>query len=135
MVELFVSLKIPDTTAITARQALNRMGFKLEKLKRYDYYFFEGGELDELSKVDILVNANKHKAEPSIMVEDDEVIAIVKDIPNQGEGILNTLKNRLGIEGVKKVVKGVAWVLPKENAEKIVNTLLFNENYQEVEWK
>ena len=63
---MVVSLKMPDTTAITALQTLQKLGFnKIKNVKRADYYKFliEGDEeqfKNKISKVDILVNANKH---------------------------------------------------------------------------
>ena len=65
-VEMVVTLKVPDTTAITALQTLQKLGFnKIKDLKRYFYYKFDvdGNEepfKNKISKVDILVNANKH---------------------------------------------------------------------------
>ena len=65
-IELAVNLKMPDTTAITALQTLQKLGFKkIKNVKRYFYYKFtiDGNEEDfksKISKVDILVNANKH---------------------------------------------------------------------------
>ena len=45
-VEMLVRLRIPDTTAITAKQVLERMGLDVGSLKRADYYKFsvEGDE-------------------------------------------------------------------------------------------
>ena len=41
-IELVVSLKVPDTTAITALQTLQKLGFsKVKDLKRYFYYRFD----------------------------------------------------------------------------------------------
>ena len=65
-VEMIVSLKVPDTTAITALQTLKKIGFgKITDVKRKDYYKFlieedENKFKDKICKVDILVNANKH---------------------------------------------------------------------------
>ena len=39
--ELFVGLKIPDTTAITAFHTIERMGYKIKNLKRNIYYKFD----------------------------------------------------------------------------------------------
>ena len=71
-VEMIVGLKVPDNTAITALQTLNKIGFnKIKEVKRKDYYkFFIEGGIDkfknQISKVDILVNANKHSFNFSI---------------------------------------------------------------------
>lgn len=141
--ELFVELKVPDNTARTAFHTFEKMGFKeLAQLKRYDYYFFETTKdmFEKLSKVDILVNANKHRAHNSVVLDKNQVMVIIKDIDNQGGGILHTLHNRLGIEGIAAVEKGVAWVLTvtssnkKAAAKKIAEALLFNGHFQEVEY-
>ena len=67
-VELAVELLIPDNVAFTALNTLKRE-VKIEKLKRADYYRFTLPDSIEceyvrkrIVKVDILVNANKHKA-------------------------------------------------------------------------
>ena len=50
-VEMLVRLRIPDTTAITAKQVLERMGLDVGSLKRADYYMFEiGGDEKEFSR-------------------------------------------------------------------------------------
>ena len=66
-VQMIVSLKVPDNVAITAFNALKRMGYKkLKKLERADYYKFDvKADVEnfkkQISNTDILVNANKHK--------------------------------------------------------------------------
>lgn len=141
MVEMYVDLVVPDNIAITAFNTLKDMNFPIKKLTRYEYYKIKGQEgiFDKLSKVDILVNANKNRAYQEIKCEPNQVKVIVKDTPNPGQGILSTLQNRLGIEGVDNIEKGQCWVLEidddnrKEIAEKITKELLANENYQEIE--
>ena len=66
MVEMYVDLVVPDNIAITAFNTLKDIGFPIKKLQRYEYYNIEGSEgiFDKLSKVDILVNANKNRAYP-----------------------------------------------------------------------
>ncbi len=72
-IELLVSLKIPDVTALTAAGALRRrMGYAdaLKKLQRADYYRFEvdAGSDEEAQrlvtelaeKTNLFVNPNKH---------------------------------------------------------------------------
>lgn len=51
-IELFVSLKAPDNVAITAFNALRRMGYsKLKNLERSDYYKFDvKGNIDDFNK-------------------------------------------------------------------------------------
>ena len=143
-VEMIVSLKVPDTTAITALQTLQKIGFnKIKSVKREDDYKFliEGDDKnfkDKICKVDILVNANKHSYEFSISKENDIKI-LVKNINDDVSGLLSTLKNRLGFKNIKKVEKAILWSLTieaeekeaKEIADKAAKELLVNENYQE----
>ena len=142
--ELMVGLKVPDTTSITALQTLQRMGFdKIKGVKRQDYYKFTiNGDAkrfqDEICKVDMLVNANKHSFDFSIM-KDSTIKILVKNINGEGQGILSTLKNRLGFKGIQKVEKAVMWSLSidagkkeaVEIADKAARELLVNEHYQE----
>ncbi len=143
-VEMIVSLKVPDTTAITALQTLQKIGFnKIKDVKRADYYKFtiEGDDKtfkEKICKVDILVNSNKHSYSFSIQ-KDDEVKILVKNINDDGSGILSTLKNRLGFKNIKKIEKSILWSLSinahgketKKIADKAAKDLLVNENYQE----
>ena len=143
-VEMTVTLKVPDTTAITALQTLHKIGFgKIKDVKRYDYYKFliEGDEekfRNSISKVDSLVNVNKHLFSFEIK-KDDSVNVLVKNIDDSGVGILSILNDRLGFSGIKKAEKAVLWSLSidaqgsnaKKIAEKAAKELLANENYQE----
>ena len=137
-VELFVGLKIPDTTAITTLHAIERMGYKIESVKREIYYKFGiEGDADKfakkIGKIDVLVNANKNKFSNSLEKE-DAVYILVKDTDDKCEGLLHTLKGRLGLEEIKSMEKGVLWALygvSKEEGKEIASKLLFNENYQE----
>ena len=145
-VEMIVSLKVPDTTAITALQTLQKIGFdKIKDAKRSDYYTFliEGDAekfRNQISKVDILVNANKHSCSFSAPKGNDIKI-LVKNINDDGNGILSILKNRLGFKNIKKAEKATLWSLmidsdEKESrkiADKAAKELLVNENYQEYE--
>ena len=144
--EMIVGLKVPDTTAITALQTLQKIGFsKVKDVKRADHYLFfiEGDEekfKNQICKVDILVNANKHTYNFSIQ-KDNTTKILVKNINDDGSGILSTLKNRLGFKNIKKIEKAVLWSLTidadeKEAikiAEKAAKELLVNEHYQEFE--
>lgn len=141
---MIVSLKVPDTTAITALQTLQKMGFdKIKDVKRQDYYKFLIKDdikkfRDKISKVDILVNANKHSSAFSIPKENNVKI-LVKNMNDDGSGILATLKNRLGFKGIKKAEKAILWSLSIDDeekearkiADKATKELLVNENYQE----
>ena len=143
-IDMIVSLKVPDTTAITALQTLQKLGFdKIKDVKRYDFYKFaiEGDEeqfKNKISKVDILVNTNKHSFDFSIK-KDNSIKLLVKNINDNGNGILSTLNNRLGFKNLKKVEKAVLWNLlidaeekeARKIAEKAAKELLVNENYQE----
>lgn len=143
-VEMIVSLKVPDNTAITTLQTLQKIGFNnVKDVKKADYYKFsvEGDEekfREKISKVDILVNANKHSCDFSIK-NDGTVKILVKNINDDGSSILSTLKNRLGVKNIKSVEKAVLWSLTidadeseaKKIAEKAAKELLVNEHYQE----
>lgn len=143
IVEMVVSLKVPDTTAITALQTLQKIGFnRIKNAKREDYYkFLAEGDAekfrDKICKVDILVNANKHSYDFSVKKGNDVKI-LVQNIDDDCSGLLSTLKNRLGFRDIKKVEKGVLWSLEidadKKEAENIATqaakSLLINENYQ-----
>ena len=150
-IEMFVSLKVPDNVAITAFNTLKRMGYKnLIKLERSDYYKFDiigdGNKFkEEISKADILVNANKHKFSFSLEKNSDiknkkiilkKINVLVQDLGN-GNSLLSTLKERLNFTSIKKLEKGILWAMhfdKKIQAEKIAvdiaKNLLMNGNYQ-----
>ena len=115
-IEMFVSPKVPDTTAITALQTLQKLGFKnINDVKRSDYYKFTiEGDLakfkEKISKVDILVNANKHLCDFKIK-DDNSVKVLVKNADEDGSSLISTLKNRLGIKDIKTAEKGTLWRL------------------------
>ncbi|MBW2977150.1 hypothetical protein KY347_06935 [Candidatus Woesearchaeota archaeon] len=146
-VEMAVSLKIPDNVAITAFNTLKRIGYnKLKQLERADYYRFDvEGNAEkfkkEISNTDILVNANKNKFSFSIGSDNGKKIkkinVLVQNLDN-ASGLLSTLRERLGFKEIKKLEKGVLWIMQfdeKADAENIAvaitKSLLMNENYQE----
>lgn len=143
-VEMVVTLKVPDTTAITALQTLQKLGFnKIKDLKRYFYYKFlvdsdEENFKNKISKVDILVNANKHSFDFEIK-KDNYIKILVKNIDDDGSSLLSTLRNRLGFNNIKKAESAVMWGLmiegnekdSRKTAEKTAKDLLVNEHYQE----
>ena len=142
-IEMLVSLKMPDSTAITALQTLKKLGFeKIKGLKRFDYYKFSvEGDLEKfkekISKADIIVNANKHLFDFSVKKEKGSKL-LVKNTDDDCTGLLSVLKNRLGFKSIKKIEKGVLWSInsdadSKESikiSEKAARGLLANENYQ-----
>jgi|SRR3989338_2457052 len=159
-VEMFVSLKVPDNVAITAFNALKRMGYdKLKSLERSDYYKFDTKDnaedfKEKISNVDILVNANKHKYNFELNNEKNtnkknkdnfenqknekykKINILVQDLDN-GSGLFSVLKERLGFDNIKKLEKGILWTMhfdKKANAKKIsmdiTKNLLMNESYQ-----
>ncbi|MBI2654733.1 phosphoribosylformylglycinamidine synthase subunit PurS [Candidatus Woesearchaeota archaeon] len=146
IIEMVVRLKVPDTTAITTLQTLQKLGFNnIRDVQRADYYRFmvEGNEekfKNQISKVDILVNANKHAYDFELK-KDNKVKISVKNTDDDGSGLLSTLKNRLGFRNIKKVEKAIMWALTidadeegaKRIADKAAKDLLVNENYQEYE--
>lgn len=139
-VELFVGLKIPDTTAITTFHTIERMGYKINKVKREIYYKFniEGDSekfSNKIGKIDVLVNANKNKYSTKLEKEEGAFYILVKDTDDKCEGLLKTL-HKLGLEEIKSMEKGVLWALyvdSKEITKEIAEKLLYNENYQEIE--
>lgn len=153
-IEMTVELLMPDTTAITAFHALEKMGFgQLKKLKREDYYRFSAeGDFDKLShdlgKVDIIVNANKHRyrtrragerfGEPEGGLK--TVRVLVQDTDNKDGGLLGTLQERLGFKNIKSAERGVLWSLgfdvasgeeAMKQATEAAEKLLANTHYQE----
>lgn len=153
---MFVSLKVPDNVAITAFSTLKRMGYKgLKRLERADYYKFDAdGNIEDfkkkISSTDILVNSNKNKFSFSISkdkISNDnqkqdkndnykKINVLVQDL-DSGNGLLSTLKERLGFDNIKSMEKGILWAMhfdKKANAKKIAaditKNLLMNENYQ-----
>ena len=109
-IEMIVSLKVPDNVAITAFNALKRMGYKLIQLQRSDYYKFDmQGNVEDfkkkISNTDILVNSNKNKF--SFSIDNNKknnykkINILVQDLDN-GAGLLSTLKERLGFGNIKK---------------------------------
>lgn len=149
-IEMLVSLKVPDNVAITAFSTLKRMGYAdLVKLERSDYYKFDISNdaekfKKEISNVDILVNANKHKFSFSLEKTKNndknkahrKINVLVQDLDN-GSGLLPTLRERLGFDNIKNMERGILWALYFEkaaDAEKIATditkNLLMNGNYQ-----
>jgi len=139
-VELFVGLKIPDTTAITTLHTIEKMGHKIEKIKREIYYKFDvQGDAEKFSgkvgKIDVLVNANKNNFSLGLEKEEGAVYILVKDTDDKCSGLLKTL-HKLGLTEIKSMEKGVLWALYVDSesiAKNIANRLLHNENYQDIE--
>ena len=140
MTELFVGLKIPDTTAITTLHTIEKMGFDVSKVKREIYYKFDiDGDASsfegKIGRVDVLVNANKNNFSLKLEKEEGAFYILVKDSDDKCLGLMKTL-NKLGLSEIKSMEKGVLWVLyvdSLEIAKEISSKLLFNENYQEIE--
>lgn len=138
--ELFVGLKIPDTTAITTFHTIERMGFSVEKIRREIYYKFGIDEDAEkfsgkIGKVDVLVNANKNKYSDKLEKEEGAFYILVKDMDDKCESLIKTL-HKLGLSEIKSMERGVLWALyvdSLETAKEIAEKLLYNENYQEIE--
>lgn len=141
-IEMFVRLVVPDNIALTAKHTLLKMGFKLADLKRADYYKFEvekdKSEInkesiqEQLSKVDILANANKHKV--SFAKDKQGTNILVTELDATGAALLHTLRERLGLTQIKSALSGTLWTFvgcSEEDAVKMTKELLINENYQE----
>ena len=144
--KLYVGLKIPDTTAITALNTLQRMGYKtIESLERFQFYEFQASDVsslkEKLAKVDLLVNANKHFAIVALEGEEPReegfVYVLVKNKGETNEGLLSTLKNRLGFKELQSVTCGTLWKMhiadpdAKALAEDVAKDLLASPHYQE----
>ena len=139
IVEMLVGLKIPDSTALSARQALHEMGFRqLSGLARYAYYSFEvEGSAEQFRKkisgVDILANANKHSV--SFGMPREGIRALVQD-REKPDGLMSTLRERLGVREIKGMGVGTLWVFSidgksqKEAAKRMTEELLVNPHYQ-----
>jgi phosphoribosylformylglycinamidine cyclo-ligase len=155
-IEMTVGLKIPDTTAITAFKALQRMGIKeLKSLKRSQYYRFRvSGDpsraAEQLGKTDIIVNANKNTfftkpAGDPFPQEDSGLFTIrvlVKDMENNDRGLPQVMRERLGMGFIDSVETGVLWTMgfdaERERAWKVArdlgNRFFANLNYQEAKF-
>ncbi len=134
MVILCVSLKVPDTTAITALHTMRALGFSVKNVERKEYYEFEiSGDEESFKKrvvnADVLINANKHAYHFGIQGEGVKILVMDNE---QGAGLLSTLKNRLGFKEIKSMKKGALWKLQtsEETAIQIADTLLCNKHYQ-----
>ena len=144
IVEMFVRLKVPDNVAITAFNTLKRMKYKIKKLEKSYYYKFDvKNDIEnfkkQISTVDILVNSNKNTFNFDLNNNKNnykKINILVQDI-DDGNSLLETLKERLGFTNIKKFEKGILWTMyfdKKTNAKKtavdITKNLLMNENYQ-----
>jgi phosphoribosylformylglycinamidine (FGAM) synthase PurS component len=150
IVEMIVSLKIPDNLAITAFNTLMRMEYKqLKKLERSDYYKFDVKAnvkefKDKICNVDMLVNANKHEYNFKMdnnktnkkNIRSKRINVLIQDIDN-GAGLLSTLKERLGFDNINELEKGTLWTMyfdknvnGKKTAIGITKSLLMNDNFQ-----
>ena len=145
-IEMFVRLVVPDNIALTAKHTLHKIGFKIADLRREDYYSFSVDAKDPkntkdkntedlknlLAKTDILANANKHKV--SFDLERDGTKILVTEIDNTGQGLLHTLRERLGFAQIQSASSGTLWTFigcKEEDAVKMTKELLINEHYQE----
>lgn len=135
IVELYVELKIPDVTALTAASTLRRrLGYEdsLAELKRGDYYRISLDVNTEQQALDVaedmaentnlFVNPNKHGytlfsgRHNSVTVPDSgqSAVSILVIDPAGGSGrdIAEALQNRLGYgDVVREVVAGTLWTL------------------------
>ncbi|MCD6351752.1 MAG: hypothetical protein J7M26_06505 [Armatimonadetes bacterium] len=132
-VELLVSLKIPDVTALTAANTLRRrMGYGevLEKLDRADYYLFdiEAADVDAACErvrdiaehTTLFVNPNKHvfevqpwQAGASLRREGDLYVVhcLVRSLDyDAGPGMVESL-HKLGYGEVRGLQTGTLWTL------------------------
>lgn len=136
-IRLFVSLKVPDNTAISAHAALQRrMGYSsLSHLKRSDFWEMEfpGASHDEarqaaetlVRKTACFVNPNKHNwslqiadspasegasAEPGASAQASVMVCDIDD--SEGQTVLSALQRRPeGFVNPSRLVHGVWWDL------------------------
>jgi len=150
ILEMFVSLKVPDNIAITAFNTLKRMGYdQLIKLERYEYYKFKIKDnvkkfRKQISNIDILINPNKHKFSFSIHNKaiknknnNFNKINVLIQNKDKGSELLLILKERLGFKNILKIDKGVMWTMyfdkiiqGSDLATDITKNLLMNDNFQ-----
>lgn len=132
-VELLVSLKIPDVTALTAANTLRRrMGFEgvLDRIERADYFLFEvqASTPDEACAVvrniaehtNLFVNPNKHvfqvrpRQERAGLARTDGLFVancLVRSLEyDPGPGLVASLQG-LGHERVRGIQTGTLWTL------------------------
>jgi phosphoribosylformylglycinamidine (FGAM) synthase PurS component len=154
-IEMTVRLLVPDTTAITAFHTLEKMGISsVRRLRREDYYRFEAsGDFDkvagQLSKVDVIVNANKHRCRavrpgegygegfPGISTA---WVLVKEEGGGSDDSLLSTLRDRLGISCVSRVERGVLWTIGIDTpyrkdaemaAREAAEGLLSNKHFQQ----
>ena len=139
--ELFVELVVPDTEAITTLKTLQQMGFGVKKVLRRTYYRVEADEYiyDKLAGNDLLVNVNKHKSAPRHVLPDDGFIYFTALVLDPKNHLGEVLSKECGVP-VEDFSKGTIWILgftSQEEADlhgrEIVNKLLYNKHFQEVE--
>ncbi|HLC95781.1 MAG TPA: hypothetical protein VJH97_00460 [Candidatus Nanoarchaeia archaeon] len=139
IVELFVGLKIPDTTAITTLHTIEKIGYKVTRLERLIYYRFDiegdGKKFAEkINKTDILVNVNKNTASNELKKRFAAYL-LITDSGDTCQSLLSILQNRLCFREIKSMQKGIVWALfgiDRQQAEEIAKKLLYNEHYQEM---
>ncbi|MBI5390073.1 hypothetical protein HZB02_01150 [Candidatus Woesearchaeota archaeon] len=142
---LLVKLVIPDNVAITTLHTLQHIGFAVETVKRQDVFFFDISQqsnhfTEHIAKVDVLVNANKHRSQvvDRIAPVPGEVQILVKNRDEDTSSLLRLL-HQLGFPEIAHVEKGTLWSLvmkdqhPDAIAQKIAAELLANEHYQDWE--
>lgn len=131
-IELVVSLKIPDVTALTAGNAIRRrLGYEdaLSAFTRADYYRLDLDVVDRdaaealtreiADNTNLFVNPNKHIYElrfpedrgANANVDGEWLVNVLVTSPDDssGEGIRSALSGHLGYPQVAGVQTGVLW--------------------------
>ena len=146
-IEMMVSLVIPDNTAITAANALRKMGYtKLLNLRRESFYRFSfDGDIPsfekKVGKIDTLVNYNKNRAEfkkPDEKFFDNRPRILIQNLGDSGKTLCHSLKSSFGLKSLKKVETGILWTFAIDDkldnitpmAWEMARKLLFNKHYQ-----
>ena len=147
-VKLFVGLRIPDNTSLSALHTLEKMGYPIKKLEREIYYEFtiNSGQDAFMKKIvlaDILVNHNKNTAYVTGGQDEraQDAAVLVENIDDDSSALLHTLRERLGFHMIQDVKKGVYWkfylagdvnkVTSASYAKKAAEELLINSHYQQ----
>lgn len=165
---LFVWLVIPDSTAMTTRQVLHRLDFaSLAAVHRCARWrmTFEGPPADwqeladRLRRVDVLVNANKHRA--AVHLDSDPAVpplpplvprpregthavwlAVTSPFDPRAEHVGAILRDRLGFDRLSACAVDDLWRLDicletrqacRAVAERAARTLLVNPEFQQLE--
>ena len=128
--QLIINLIITDNEEISVRNALKNLGFDVS-IKRQKHWEIEIDEesatiLNDINKSGELFNSNKEHIGEIEKADDSISILVRKKDDIHGRIKLETLKNKFGTEGIKKITSGVIWNLSsnKGNIRSEINEIL-----------